>query len=142
MRWLVTALLALLGGSASAQSCPAPTDSWGDPWSSSVDGLSADDATKIRCALITALRDVDHLRPETRERLRHRQVGPAHLDEARPRIGSFWLSVDDGVVILRDTLFFNEHMRLMVVVRVEKRGARWIATNVSESVAHARRNRP
>ncbi len=142
MRWLVTALLALLGGSASAQSCPEPTDSWGDPWPSSVAGLSADDATKIRCALITALRDVDHLRPETRERLRHRQVGPAHLDASRPRIGSFWLSVDGGVVTLRDTLFFNERVRFEVVVRLEKRGSLWRATNVSESVAHARRNRP
>ena len=142
MRWLVTALFALLAGSAAAQSCPVPTDTWGDPWPASIDGLSADDATKIRCALISALRDVDHLRADTRERLHHRRVGPAHLDEGRPRIGSFWLRVDNGVVTLRDTLFFNDRVRLMLVVRIEKRGTRWIATNVSESVAHARRNRP
>ena len=136
---VITALLAVLSPAA-AQTCPPATDSWGDPWPADAP-IDAAEAEKIRCALIAALRSdrVDRLPSDLQHRVRTRPVGAAWSDQGRARIGTFWFESDGDEVVLRDTLAMTSRVRIGLVVRLRKRGARWVVTALNHSTAHVRR---
>jgi len=104
--------------------------------------LTRADGVAIRCALAASLRSrrVRVLPPDWRARVRHRRVGPLWLDQGRPRIGSFWLQHTlDGTLELSDTLVMNDSVRIGLVVHVAKRHGRWVVTQFSPRISHARR---
>jgi len=101
--------------------------------------LSRADGVAIRSALIASLRSrsVRVLPSDLRARVRRRRVGALWMDQGRPRIGSFWVQHrSDGSLELSDTLVMNDHVRFGLVVRVAKRGRRWVVTHLSSLISH------
>lgn len=140
MRILIIVTFSAIASLVVAQTCPGAPEPWGDPWptSAAVDEIEAE---KIRCALVAALQSdrVDRLPTDIQPRVRARRVGPTWSDGGRPRIGTFWFEREGDEVVLRDTLFMTDQVRIGLVVHLRKRARRWIVTSLSHSIDHARR---
>ena len=140
VRTLIVGALLALAAPLAAQTCPAAAEPWGDPWPANAD-VDEIEAEKIRCAVVAALQSarVDRLPTDIQARVRARRVGPTWSDQGRARIGTFWYEREGDEVVLRDTLFMSDRARIGLVIRLRKRGRRWVVTSLSHSVSHGRR---